>query len=64
MLKKVDPLGGIAVTICELPGRAHGYTWTSDDVIVFGALNSGLLQVSGAAANHDHTWTFRTASEA
>ena len=49
-LKKIDISGGVAQTICELPGLAVGGSWNKDGVIIFGndAPGVGLMRVSAA----------------
>ena len=50
-LKKVDVSGGPAQTLCEIPGTLLGGFWTRQGKIVFGANDSGLLEVaSGGGA--------------
>jgi eukaryotic-like serine/threonine-protein kinase len=46
-LKKIDIFGGGAETVCDLHDTvAIGGSWNRDGVIIFGASNGGLMQVS------------------
>jgi eukaryotic-like serine/threonine-protein kinase len=45
-LKKIDLSGGLAQTLCELPGPAIGGAWSREGVIVLGSLTGGLARVS------------------
>ncbi len=45
-LRKIDVSGGAAETLCEISGVVLGGSWNRDGVIIFGAANTGLMQVS------------------
>jgi serine/threonine-protein kinase len=47
-LKKVRLAGGPPVTVCKLPSAFGGASWGVNDVILFGALQSGLWRVPAA----------------
>lgn len=47
-LKKVRLAGGPPVTVCKLPSAFGGASWDANDVILFGALQSGLWRVAAA----------------
>jgi serine/threonine protein kinase len=47
-LKKIEISGGLAQTLCDLPGYAVGGSWNRDGVIIFGNTTGGLLRVSEA----------------
>ena len=48
-LKQVPVLGGQAVTVTQLSGRLTGMSWASDDMIIFGTMDShGLRRVAAA----------------
>jgi eukaryotic-like serine/threonine-protein kinase len=47
-LKKVRLAGGLPVTVCKLTSAFGGASWDANDVIVFGALQSGLWRVAAA----------------
>jgi Tol biopolymer transport system component len=50
-LKKVDIIGGLAQTICDLSGIAIGGSWNRDGVIIFGSygnVGEGVKRVSAA----------------
>jgi Tol biopolymer transport system component len=47
-LKKVRLAGGPPVTVCKLPSAFGGASWDANDVILFGALGSGLWRVAAA----------------
>jgi Tol biopolymer transport system component len=47
-LKKVRLAGGPPVTVCKLPSAFGGASWGANDVILFGALQSGLWRVTAA----------------
>jgi serine/threonine-protein kinase len=48
-LKRVPILGGQAVSVTRLSGRLTGVSWASDDMIVFGTMDShGLRRVAAA----------------
>jgi serine/threonine protein kinase len=44
-LKKVDIVGEVPQTICDLPGPVYGGSWNREDVIIFGSIQ-GLMRVS------------------
>jgi eukaryotic-like serine/threonine-protein kinase len=47
-LKKIDVSGGLAQTVCELRQPAIGGSWNREGVILFGAINGGIMRVSDA----------------
>jgi serine/threonine protein kinase/Tol biopolymer transport system component len=51
-LKKLDVSGGLAQTLCDLPGVAVGGSWNPDGDIIVGNTSGGLLRVreTGGAA--------------
>jgi eukaryotic-like serine/threonine-protein kinase len=47
-LKKIDRAGGLAETIADAPAPVVGGSWNRDGVIVFSAIDNGILRVPSA----------------
>ncbi len=50
-IKKIPATGGSPVTICAVPSRPFGVTWTSDDTLIYAAWTGGLLEVPSAGGS-------------
>ena len=50
-LVRVDVTGGAVLAICDMPALARGGTWIGDGRIIFGAVGSGLFQVSATGGS-------------
>ena len=47
ILRKVSIFGGAPLTLTEAPSLIRGASWGTDDQIIFGTVDGGLLRVSG-----------------
>jgi serine/threonine protein kinase/Tol biopolymer transport system component len=51
-LKKIAVRGGAPVPICE-PGDYRGGSWSADDTIIYGTVQSGIMRISANGGNSE-----------
>ena len=60
ILQKVSISGGLPVMLTEFPGAIAGASWGTDDQIIFGSNQGGLMRVSGGGGEPETLTTLDT----